>query len=448
MNNSEMNERIDGGENRGKHFGWGIVLFFIVLLMMAIVATALITFSYTINRFCYVEDENSAKLQTITKLIEDQAYGNPDYDKMLEEALRAYVGATGDKYTRYYTDEEFSALLEENEGNYVGIGVTVREETVVYQGNACLTLKILRVASDSPASAVGFSAGDYIYAVEDAEGAIKTVDELGQDNIVNLIRGEAGSKVKIYVLTGDVTSLQLKDAVLERKEVQSVSVEYSISETDPSVGIVKMYQFDLTTPVQLSAAIDSLKNQKIQKIVLDLRDNGGGDLMSVIACSSYFVNVGDIIVTSENKAGETDTRRAVRRNYANEYSTCSVQDEEIGKYKDLQIVTLVNNYTASAAELLTAVLRDYEVATSVGITTYGKGTMQTLFSLDDYGLEGGIKITTDCYYPPSGESYDGIGITPDVVVEAPEGFDLYDVLYEADDVQLLRAIEVLQNQQQ
>ena len=447
MNNSERNERIERVENRDKRFGFGTILFFVVLLMIAIVATALVTFSYTINRFCYVEDENSAKLQTITKLIEDQAYGDPDYDKMLEAALKAYVGATGDKYTQYYTEEEFAELLEENEGNYVGIGVTVREETVMYQGKSCLTLKILRIAPDSPARAAGFFVGDHVYAVEDAEGAIKTVDELGQDGIVDLIRGEAGTRVKIYVLTGDEASLQLRDAVLERKAVQSVSVEYSVSETDPTVGIVKMYQFDLTTPVQLSAAIDSLKSQKIQKIVLDLRDNGGGDLMSVIACSSYFVNVGDVIVTSENKAGETDTRRAVRRNYTNEYSTCSVQDEEIGKYKDLQIVTLVNNYTASAAELLTAVLRDYEIATSVGITTYGKGTMQTLFSLTDYGLEGGIKITTDCYYPPSGEGYDGVGITPDVIVEAPEGFDLYDSLHEADDAQLLRAIEVLQDHQ-
>ena len=146
----KRNERIEITENHNKHIGFGVVLFFVVLLIVAIVASSLITFSYTINRFCYVQDENAVKLQTITKLIEENAYGDPDYAKMLEEALKAYVGATGDKYTRYYTADEFNELMEENEGKYVGIGVTVREQTISYQGESCTVLRILRIAEKYP----------------------------------------------------------------------------------------------------------------------------------------------------------------------------------------------------------------------------------------------------------------------------------------------------------
>ena len=162
----------------------------------------------------------------------------------------------------------------------------------------------------------------------------------------------------------------------------------------------------------------------------------------MVACASYFLEPGDPIITAENKDGEKDTQYAIVRNYSSRYAPCSVEKNDIGKYRDLEIAVLVNENTASAAELLAAVFRDYELAPIVGTKTYGKGSMQTLISLAPYGMEGGIKITTDLYYPPSGEGYNGIGIAPDFVVEADGDFAASDI-HEAQDDQLVFAMDVL-----
>lgn len=443
MNNQpEIKETVDTAvKPKAKKGSSGTIILFAVILIVAIAVTALVTFSYTIKEFCHVTDENSVKLQTITKLIEENAYYDPQYEEMLDAALKAYVGAAGDKYTVYYNAEEYAALTQENQGHYVGIGVTTRETTVEYLGKAVTVLEVVRIASDSPATDSGLMLGDYIYAV-DTEDGIQYVDDIGRDIAAEFIRGEAGTTVKILWLTEDGSGYVLKEAELIRKKVLTVSAEARVSETDPSVGIVSIYQFDLNTPTQLCSSFDSLKAKGITKVVLDLRDNGGGDLLSVIACASYFVKTGDVIITAESKDGTVDTRRAVRRVYSDSYSSCSVLDEDIGKYRDFQVAVLVNENTASAAELLTAVFRDYELATVIGMQTFGKGSMQTLIPLEPYGLEGGVKVTTSHYYPPSGEGYNGIGITPDIIVEAPEGFNR-NAVDEQQDAQLVRAVEEL-----
>ena len=410
-------------------------------MIITIAVTALVTFSYTIKEFCHVTDENSVKLQTITKLIEENAYYDPQYEEMLGAALKAYVGAAGDKYTVYYDAEEYAALTQENQGHYVGIGVTTQETSVEYFGRSVAVLEVVRVAADSPAETVGLLAGDYIYAVSTDEG-VQYVEDIGRDIAVELIRGEIGTAVKLLWLTWDGKDYVLKEAELTRKEVVAVSVDFRVSETDPSVGVVSLYQFDLTTPTQLCSAFDSLKLQGITKVVLDLRNNGGGDLLSVIACASYFVQTGDVIITTESKDGAKDTRRAIRRVYSDSYSSCSVLDKDIGKYRDFQVAVLVNENTASAAELLTAVFRDYELASVIGVQTFGKGSMQTLIPLEPYGIEGGIKVTTSLYYPPSGEGYNGFGITPDIIVELDEGLNINGV-NEQQDAQLVRAIHEL-----
>ena len=139
-----------------------------------------------------------------------------------------------------------------------------------------------------------------------------------------------------------------------------------------------------------------------------------------MACASYFLNEDDPIISAEDNRGNVVKYNTRVRTYGGVYSSCSVTREDIGKYKSFDLVVLVNENTASAAELLTAVFRDYELALIVGVNTFGKGTMQTIYSLEPVGLEGGIKITTDVYFPPCGENYDGVGILPDVVVENDE----------------------------
>ncbi len=426
-------------KNRRVSFGHVFLLF--VVLILAVTITALSTFSYTINKFCHVTDENAAKLQTITQLMEENSYYSLSYDEMLEAAIKAYVGASGDRYTAYYNQEEFSSLIQSNQGNFTGIGVTVQEATIEHLGETLSVLKISKVYENSPAADSGMKPGDYIYAVASEKGAVR-VNDIGSELAGNMIRGEEGAAVKLYWLSAENGKFVQREAELIRTAIATVSVEHTISATRPDVGIVAIHQFDLTTPSQLCSALDALKAQGIARIVLDLRNNGGGNLISVIACASYFLTPGDAIITTENNVKQQQTYRAVRRAYSDSYQACSVYDEDIGKYRDLDVAVLVNEHTASAAELLTAVFRDYELATVIGEKTFGKGSMQTHISLSQYGLEGGLVITTNLYYPPCGEGYNGIGITPDIVVDVEKAVDSV-MIPEAEDLQLQEAIRQL-----
>ena len=198
--------------------------------------------------------------------------------------------------------------------------------------------------------------------------------------------------------------------------------------------------------MQFSGAVDDLKAKGISKFVFDVRYNGGGSLDSIVAVLSYFLQEGDTIISTADKNGKADVTKAqVIKKFSGEEAGCNVSAEDIGKYRDLKAVVLCNSYTASAAELFTATFRDYGLAKTVGETTFGKGSMQSTLPLGYFGVDGVLKLTTNVYFPPCGESYDGIGIAPDVPVkldEALESKNIYEIT-DAEDNQLKAAIEIL-----
>ena len=414
-----------------------------IIFVLSIVLTAFVTFSWTVRTFCHTADPSSAKLQTIEKLLDSMAYYNPQKEDMIEAALKAYASATGDRHTRYYTAEEYEVLTQKNEGNYVGIGAATALTTIDYLGNQISVLEVIGVFSQSSASEKGLKTGDYIYAVRTEDG-IYHVNEDGKDLVVNHLSGKAGTTVGVLWLSPGDPDYELKEAEIVRQEIVSASVESFVSDVSSDIGVVKLRKFDITTPRRLDEALESLKKNGVDKVVLDLRDNSGGDLISVIACADFFVEYGSLILTSKNKDGVQDTYTAVECQFTDLYEPCSIAKEDVGKHRDIKFVVLVNGKTASAAELLTAVFRDYDIASVIGEKTYGKGSIQTLIPLAPYGFEGAIKITTSLYYPPCGEGYDGVGITPDIVVEKSKdvngGSDEGQV-----DNQLDRAISELEN---
>ena len=220
--------------------------------------------------------------------------------------------------------------------------------------------------------------------------------------------------------------------------------------TDPTdggkIGIVKIIQFYLDTPTQVSHAVDTLMAQGCERFVFDLRYNPGGDLGSIVAVLSYFLDEGDTLISTKNNKGEGETITVgVVDDYEGVRAACNVSAEDIGKYKDLDMVVLCNGDTASAAELFTANVRDHGLGAIVGETTYGKGSMQGFIDLSYFGYDGVLKLTNRMYYPPNGESYDGIGISPDVTVELSEeakGYNIYDIFGDVDkDNQLAEAIK-------
>ena len=411
---------------------------YIVSMICVVLAAVMVTYNCCVNYLRRETADNivqgndsvtaapsTTQFDVFKSFFERFSFLEIDEDKLVASALKAYVDSTGDVYAEYYTDEEWKALTAESEGQAEGIGINIINSTVTVNGMSMKAFKVINVAKDSPAQDK-LKVGDMIAYVGMGENA-RTIEELGYTVALNEMKGPAGTLAEftLYRPTDD-GEYELIEFSIERAAVTTTTVYYHVSTLDSKVGIVKIIQFDMKTPSQFCEAMDSLLASGCDKFVFDLRYNPGGSLGSIETVLSYFLNEGDAIIHTSDKKGNYATSVAEPTEY--------ITAEEIGKYRGVNAVVLCNESTASAAELFTATFRDYEMATIVGMKTYGKGSMQSLYSLGVYGIDGGLKLTTRMYYPPCGEGYDGIGITPDVVVELDEAVDNINI-YELKDEQ-------------
>lgn len=407
---------------------------------------------------------------TSTMLLVDALFKNfsifdVDAETAMLAAIKAYVQATGDKYALFYTPEELAAMESENNGDLYGIGVQVIFDYDEY------FMEVVLIMPDSPAEEC-LQIGDRVTHIV-VDGETISLADVVQDNkdkikelypqyteeennnaacyeafqyaVANL-KGPEGTFAEFTrVRDGEAEVIKV-----QRAKVKTLSVTCKTSIRDPKVGIVSIMQFDLTTPVQFKACMDQLISQGCDKFVFDLRNNPGGDLASVTAVLSTLLEKDDVIISTKDYQNKTQVTKVGVVNYgtSSNYSTCNVTESDIGKYRGYEMVVLANENSASAAELFTAALRDHKLAQTVGVKTYGKGSVQSIISLENYGTEyyGALKLTTKLYFPPSGVGYDGgIGITPDHPVEL-EGIAAETHFYkltEEIDNQLQKAVSVL-----
>lgn len=385
-----------------------------------------------------------------------------DYEATMLAAIRAYVDATGDKYAMYYTDEEYAALNQENNGDLYGIGVQV----IFNYEEHCM--EIVLVMPDSPALEhlqIGdkvthiFVDGERVALADifleneekisniypsftDEENNIAAGNETLNYAVANL-KGPEGTFAH-FVINREGVEMEMN---IKRAKVKTVSVTCKTSIRDNTVGIVSISQFDLTTPTQFKNAMNILIESGCDKFVFDLRNNPGGDLASLEAVLSTLLNKGDKIIITKDKNGTVEESKVdIVNEHTGSYASCNVTAGEIGMYGKYEMVVLVDENSASAAELFTAALRDHGKATIVGTKTYGKGSVQSILPLDYFdGAFGGLRMTTMLYFPPSGEGYDGVGITPECVVEL-EGIAAETHFYkltEEIDNQLQKAVSLL-----
>lgn len=384
-------------------------------------------------------DSLDRAIDAINGCLSGNAYYDYDQNEMIVAALKAYVAALDDDYAAFYTREEFEKLQEEGNGELHGIGIQVVANTVEIQGTAYQVYQIVNVYEDSPAMKAGVQVGDLLYAVKVGE-TMKTINEIGFDELLGNIRGEDGTTTSIAVFRKtdeSYASVTITDIV--RAKITTRSVTSKISSTDPTVGIVRISNFDNTTPDQLIEEIDGLKAKGIERFVFDLRNNPGGYVSSVCRVLSFFLTDGDTMLTAVNKSGKTTMTYQVAANKN------TITKEDIGRFRGISATVLVNGNTASAAEIFTANMMYYNVAKVIGTKTFGKGIMQTTFSLKRYGYDGYLKMTTHAYLDPSGFCYHKIGINPDEVVELSkeaQNTNLY-LLSEADDAQLQAALKLI-----
>ena len=318
---------------------------------------------------------------------------------MLSKGLMENIG---DKYSEYYTKEEFDQLLEESSGEYAGIGVQIVMNDDGF-------VEVYKVFKDSPAEEAGIQLKDLIV---EASG-VRDFEDL--DALVSLVRGEKGSTVDLVIeRNGEEIPM-----TVERRSIVTDSVYGEM--LDDEVGYIQIAEFNTATIQQFRDIVDSLLEQGMKKVIMDLRSNPGGDYDSVVAVCDRVLPEG-IIVTVEDKQGGMITE--------NSDADCL----------DIPIVLLVDQNTASAAELFTMALRDYGMAQVVGTTTYGKGLVQSLFRLPD---GSGLRFTTEKYYGPAGNWIQDTGIEPDYVVEFPEEVYEDGIIFLEEDVQMKKAAELL-----
>lgn len=306
--------------------------------------------------------------------------GEIDETALVEGAKKGLVEAVGDVYTAYMdADEaaEFNASLHGDSGAGIGVEISLRDSYV----------RVIRTLPDNPARTAGMKAGDIIYKV-DGE------DVLGEslDAVSAKLRGQPGTKVKVTVIRDDAE----KDFEITRETINNVSAYLDF---DGSTAIVTVTRFDNDTGTVVQKMVaDEFKDKDIKKVILDLRNNTGGYVSAARDLLSLWIDNQDILI--QKNRGETTDIETTARGKA--------------KLANIPTVVLVNGSTASASEIVAGALKDYDKATILGETTFGKGVVQTLFDLPGGAL---LKITTAHWYTPKGISVSDNGITPDITVE-------------------------------
>lgn len=329
------------------------------------------------------------KVAEVDSIYRNYYIGDLDDEALIDSVISGYVAGTGDDYAAYYNTAEFQDFMKDLEGEMAGIGVNV-----IFNTDYRL-IEVLSVVPNSPAEEAGILPGDLIYTVGDDK---QSVAELGYNPSINMLRGEVGTVAVFQVLRGENYS-ELVDFRITRATVKEVTVMYHVYAPDTTIGVIKISNFDATTPVQFVKAVEDLQSQGCDKLMIDLRYNPGGELSSIVTTLDYILPKGPIIRIFDANGNEVQA-------YHSEATELN-----------MPMAVLVNGSTASAAELFTSAVRDYEKATIVGTTTYGKGCMQTTIPLSDYSA---VSVTYRMYNPPFSDNYHGIGIVPDVEVELDE----------------------------
>lgn len=358
----------------------------------------------------YSEDVQE-KLAAIEQLIDESFYFDYDKSKYEDYLYKGLMESLDDPYSVYYTPEEYAALQEDTSGEYEGIGVRVTQDAETK------VITLYKPFKDGPGAKAGVLPGDILTAVDGV-----SVDGYELDEVVKWIRGEAGSEVTLTITREGET--EPMDIVVTRDTVINETVTYEM--LDDKIGYVLVSEFNSNTDEMYRQAVDELKAQGMKGMIVDLRDNPGGLVTTVVDMLDYMLPEGKIVYT-KNKAGEI----------CEEYN--STDDEQF----DLPLVVLVNEYSASASEIYTGAIKDYGLGKIVGTNTYGKGIVQGIVPLSDGSA---VKLTIEKYFTPNGNDIHKVGIAPDVEVELDEGLRKLIEIPKDKDNQLQKGIEVLNDE--
>lgn len=385
---------------------------YIILIIIVAIIACVISSEFTV--YYYMKSNNIEKteasqdsekniasiaqtLKSFRNAIDEYYIGEIDEQKILDETIKGYINGLDDEYSEYMTAEEWEEFQADALGNYVGIGIYM---SVDENSNVVIVSPI----KGTPAEIAGLQSGDVIVNVND-----ENVLGMSSDIVSSKIKGEEGTKVKITVLRNS----EYLDFEIERKAIKVYHVETEMLEN--KIGYISLLTFDEGCAEELKNGYEKLKSEGAEKIILDLRNNTGGLVDEALSIADMILPKGDkILITLDSKGNEEE----------------SISDNN--PIIDCDLVVLVNEYSASASEILVGALKDHQKAKIVGKTTYGKGVIQSVFMLNDGSA---LKLTVNEYFTPNKIKINKVGITPDYEVELnPET---------EEDEQLNKAIELL-----
>lgn len=350
--------------------------------------------------------EAEQKLNLIDQTLKDFYFDDIDDGKVLDNIYKAYVNAYGDKYTVYYTADEYAKIQESSNGAYYGIGVVVRK-------NDDGTILVVEPYDGAPGKEAGMRKNDVIVTVNG-----ESVADQDLNSVVAKIKGDEGTTVNIGIRrdgSDDITEL-----TVTRRKVEIKTVAYEM--LDDSVGLITISEFDKVTAQQFKEAYAQLETLGMKGLVIDIRSNPGGLLNVVVDMLDEILPDG-LIVYTEDKYGNRQ-----------EYNGSNPD------VIDVPLAVLVNGESASASEIFAGAVQDYGAGTIIGTQTFGKGIVQTIRRMSDGSA---IKYTMAKYFTPKGQDIHGHGVTPDIVEELSDEFNNLTEYDASKDNQLQKAIEVI-----
>ena len=350
--------------------------------------------------------EAEQKLNLIDQTLKDFYFDDIDDSKVLDNIYKAYVNAYGDKYTVYYTADEYAKIQESSNGAYYGIGVVVRK-------NDDGTILVVEPYDGAPGKEAGMRKNDVIVTVNG-----ESVADQDLNSVVAKIKGDEGTTVNIGIRRDG--SDDIAELTVTRRKVEIKTVAYEM--LDDSVGLITISEFDKVTAQQFKEAYAQLETLGMKGLVIDIRSNPGGLLNVVVDMLDEILPDG-LIVYTEDKYGNRQ-----------EYNGSNPD------VIDVPLAVLVNGESASASEIFAGAVQDYGAGTIIGTQTFGKGIVQTIRRMSDGSA---IKYTMAKYFTPKGQDIHGHGVTPDIVEELSDEFNNLTEYDASKDNQLQKAIEVI-----
>lgn len=385
-----------------------IIIAIILTMIITSCATVLLYGQYLKNEGMILEEHETSgdiadSLDVLKSYLEKTYKGELNDSEMKQAALKGYVEGVGDPYTEYMTKKEWEDL-QTSLSDFVGIGVYLSE----LRGSG-ITVVTGTINEETPAAKAGIKVGDIIKEVNSEDVSTK-----GVEYVSSKVKGPEGSSVKVKVLRGEEElTFDVERVAIKVYEIKSEILENNI-------GYIDFDSFTDTSAEEFESAYNDLKNKGAKSLIVDLRDNTGGYVQSALNIADLFVNKDEKLLITEDKDGDR-----------------TINYSKHGKTINMPVVVLVNEYSASASEILTGILKDYDVATIVGTRTYGKGVIQNVYPKV---LDGALKVTTAEYFTPKENKIHKVGIEPDEVVELDKTVD---TLTKENDNQLQKAIELL-----